>query len=188
MADGATDGATPDGDKGKDEVDDFEDGAADDEKELGDAGKRALAAERSARTRAERDAKAAKAELAKLKAGTQTDNEKALAKAREEGVQEAAKAANARLLKSEIRAAAAGKLEDPNDAVRLLDADDFTDADGEVDEAKLKKAVADLLKAKPYLASTGARRTKGGGDGGARGTGGGTPGMNDLIRRGAGYR
>lgn len=147
---------------------------------LSDAGKRAVAEERRARIAAERAAKAAADELTALKASTATDAEKALTKAREEGKAEALKDANARLLKAEIKSAAAGKLADPNDAVRLLDPDDFTDKDGEVDDTKLKKAIADLLKAKPYLA--GKPAGSGDGGGGPRGKGSEGGGMDAWIR------
>lgn len=139
-----------------------DDGPADD---LGDAGKRALSEERTARRQAERAAKTAAEELKALRESTATDAEKAILKAREEGKSEALKVANGRLLKAEIKAAAAGKLADPTDAVRLLDADEFTDDNGEVDAKKLAKAVDQLLTDKPYLAGKGHRPSGDGGNG-----------------------
>jgi hypothetical protein len=146
---------------------------------LGAAGERALREERAARTKAERDAKAVKKELDDLKAASATDAEKAIAKAKQEGKTEALKLANARVMKSEIKAAAAGRLANPAVAVRLLDPDDFTDDDGEVDEKKLKAAIDQLLKDEPYLAGKG--RANGDGGGGPRGTDA-APSMDDWLR------
>ena len=158
-------GAMPDPnepDQNNQPSDDDDDGNAPD---LGDAGKRALAEERTARKQAERAAQAASRELAALRESTASESEKAILKAREEGKNEALKTANERLLKAEIKAAAAGKLADPTDAVRLLDADDFTDDTGEVDPKKLNKAIDGLLKDKPYLAGKGLKPAGDGGNG-----------------------
>lgn len=149
-----------------------------DKGDLGPNGEKALREERDARKAAEKAAKAAADELATLKAATATDAEKAIAKAKEEGKAEALKTANERLLKAEIKSAAAGRLADPNDAVRLLDPDDFTNAEGEVEEAKLKKAIDELLKDKPYLAG---KKSAGDGGGGPRGKDAG-PSMDDWLR------
>jgi len=62
--------------------------------------------------------------------------------------------ANDRILKAEIRAAAAGKLADPADALHYLDLSTFdVKDDGETDSAAIAKAVEDLIKNKPYLAA-----------------------------------
>jgi hypothetical protein len=42
-------------------------------------------------------------------------------------------------------------------ALRFLDADDFTDDNGEVDDEKLAEGIDQLVKDKPYLADKGAR-------------------------------
>ncbi|MCA1569318.1 MAG: hypothetical protein LC798_03140 [Chloroflexi bacterium] len=155
----------------------------DDDGDLGDAGKRAIAEERTARKAAEKAHKAAMAELDKLKASTATDQEKALAAAKEEGRAEALKSANERVLRSEIRAAASTKLADPGDAVRLLDPDDFADEKtGEVDSKRLAKAVDDLLKEKPYLAGKGARPAGDGGNGVRGGAPSGGSFLTEAIR------
>ena len=150
------------------------------EADLGPAGEKALKEERAARKAAERLAATTAAELKTLREASATDAEKAIAKARDEGAKEARDKANARLLKAEIKAAAAGRLADPTDAVRLLDTDDFTDDDGDIDEAKLKKAIDGLLKDKPYLA--GKPKSNGDGGGGPRGGDAG-PSMDDWLRR-----
>lgn len=82
---------------------------------------------------------------------------------------EATRKANERILRSEVRAAAVGKLADPADAYRFLDlgAFDISD-DGEVDEEEIVDAIDDLIKTKPYLAAATAQRWQGTADGGAR--------------------
>lgn len=153
---------------------------------LGDAGKKALDDERAARREAERARKAAEKELADLRAQSMSDADKAVAQAKADGRTEALTAANARIVRSEVKAAAAGKLTDPADAVRFLDLDDFkVDDDGEVDAKAVGKAIDQLLKDKPYLAA-GSTRPSGDGDGGPRGTPGNGTDMNQLLRRAAG--
>jgi membrane protein involved in colicin uptake len=124
---------------------------------LGDGGKAALDAERKARKAAEKAARDAQAKLDKLTEASQSDTEKAIEKARREAA-EAAKAEvttafRQRILKSEIRAQAAGKFADPDDAVSLLDLDDSDvfDADGEVRTDALAKELDALLDRKPHL-------------------------------------
>jgi vacuolar-type H+-ATPase subunit I/STV1 len=82
---------------------------------------------------------------------------------------EALSAANARILKAEVRAAAAGKLNDPTDALRYLDLSEFeVGSDGEVDSAAVTSAIDALIASKPYLSAQGGQRFKGTADGGAR--------------------
>lgn len=114
-----------------------------------------------------------------------TDAEEAIARAREEARQEAYREAlaesNERILRAEVIAAAARKLADPEDAVRLLDLTRFSVNDkGEVDRRSIAAAVDELVRSKPYLAAT---RDP---DFGARppaATGG--PSMDDWIRQAA---
>ncbi len=81
--------------------------------------------------------------------------------------------ANRRILRSEVKAAAAGKLADPNDALHMLDLDQFeVDDDGNVDEDEIATAIADLLEKKPYLAAqSGPKAPKPDRSQGARGAG-----------------
>lgn len=72
---------------------------------LGDAGKRALENERTARKAAETAAKTANDELEKLRSANQTDSEKALAAARKEGSTEAAAKYANQIRRSEVKAA-----------------------------------------------------------------------------------
>lgn len=177
------DGTAGDGDgDGGGDGDGDGDGGDDGDADLGEKGKKALDGERSARREAEKARKAAErkaadleSRLAKLEGAKKTDHEKELEKARNEakeaGTKEATAKANARILRAEIKSAAAGKLADPADALRLLDLDDFeVDDDGEVDAKAITKAIAELVKDKPYLAAGSAGKPKpGSADGGARG-------------------
>lgn len=133
---------------------------------LGDAGKRALDEERAARSAADKRAKAAEAELEKIRKANMNETEKAIAEAKAQARQEALGEANTRVLRSEVRAAAGGKLADPNDAPALLgDLTRFLADDGEIDTKAISSAIDDLVKAKPYLAPAGSRpgRLPGGG-------------------------
>lgn len=138
---------------------------------LGDAGKRALDAMK-AKWKAERErAKAAEAERDQLKQASQSDDAAKKAEAeRQAAITEATKKANARILRSEIKAAATGKLADPKDALTFLDLEQFeVSDDGEVDSDEVAQAIEDLIKNKPYLAAAKASRFQGTGDNGASG-------------------
>lgn len=149
--------------------------------DLGDAGKRALEAERASRRAAEKRARDFEAELTRIRESSMSEQEKAVEAARREARAEAGKAFNTRLVQAEMRAAAAGKLSDPEDAIRFLDLETFAvDDDGQVDNKAIAKALDELLKAKPYLAASATRPT-GTADQGARGSGAGSD-MNQLIR------
>lgn len=150
-----------------------------DKGELGEGGKKALDDERRARKEAEREAKAAKDELDKLRAATMSDSEKAIAEAKAEGRKEALSEANARLVRAEIKSAAAGKLADPQDAAHFLgDLNRFVDDKGDIREKDITTAIDELVKSKPYLS-----RKSGSADGGQRGNGTEPSDMNDLIRQ-----
>jgi len=130
--------------------------------ELGDAGKRAVKAERDARKTAEDAAKAAdnraraaEAKAAKLERDQLGDNERAIAEATDKARNDTLAEVNLRLVKAEARALAAGKLADPADAEHMLDLDTFIPADGgEIDGAAIGAALDKLLEDKPYLAAT----------------------------------
>jgi hypothetical protein len=142
---------------------------AEGEKSLGDAGKKALDAMKAERNEAKAEAKRIADEFAALKAqveGKQAEFE-AEKKARELEAAALSKA-NERILKAEVRAAAAAKLADPQDALRFLDLSTFeVGADGEVDGKAVASAIDDLITTKPYLAAQG-KRFQGDADGGAR--------------------
>jgi hypothetical protein len=82
---------------------------------------------------------------------------------------EALAVANDRILKAEVRAQAASKLADPQDALRFLDLSEFeVGSDGEVDASQIAKAIDGLIASKPYLAAQGGKKFQGSADGGAR--------------------
>lgn len=98
-------------------------------------------------------ANAAEAELAKLKEASQSEQDKAIAAARKEATEQATAGFQDKIVRAEIRAQAAGKFADPDDAVRLLDLDDLEvfDSEGEVQLGILSKALDALLERKPHL-------------------------------------
>lgn len=57
------------------------------------------------------------------------------------------------LVRAELRAAAAGRLRDPADALALLDTSALADSGGGIDAAAVAAAVDQLVKDKPYLAA-----------------------------------
>lgn len=131
---------------------------------LGDAGKRALDAERSARRAAEDRAKAAEAAVAEAKAKAEgREKEFEAEQARRKVETDALDKANQRILQSEIRLAAKGVLADPGDALRYpehLDLSAFeVGENGEVDSAAIAAAVGALAASKPYLAAPSGPRT-----------------------------
>lgn len=119
---------------------------------LGDAGKKALDRMKG-RWHSERDrANAAERQLAEK----DKDLESVLAQV------------NQRYVRSEVKAAAKGKLSDPGDAFKFLDLKQFeVSEDGEVDGDAINTAIDDLLNKKPYLGAQRAR-AEGSGEGGAR--------------------
>jgi hypothetical protein len=139
---------------------------------LGDAGKQALD-RMKARWQKERDRRtAAEAALAEKDKGG--DDKPDADKIRAEADRAAMAKVNERILRSEIRAAAAGKFQDPKDALAYLDLSKFeVDEDGNVDEDEITEALTDLLTKKPYLGVTqGDKKFKGTADAGARGNAG----------------
>lgn len=113
-------------------------------------------------------AEKAEAELEKLRNASKSDQEKALDEARKQGATETAAQFRDRIKRAEIRALAAGKFADPEDAIKLLelDDDDIFDDEGEVQTSALKTALEDLLERKPHLAATASRKPAGDADGG----------------------
>ncbi len=165
-ATGGDDTGTDADDQGTDGSDDQGDGDQGDDKPLGPAGQKALDAIKAKHKKEVQRRRQLEAELARSKTGDEAEQ------ARQEAEQAALAKANTRILKAEVRAAAAGKLADPADALQLLDLTQFeVDADGEVDADEIASAIEDLIKSKPYLAATAptTRRFQGSGDGGVRG-------------------
>ena len=125
--------------------------------------KKALASEREARKQAEKDAKAAtkraddvEARLTKLEADGKSESEKAIEAARKEAAEEARASERQKwtekFVSAEVRAAAAQKLADPDDA-RLLDLGEFEVAEDGSIKGDIAGAVDRLLESKPHLAA-----------------------------------
>lgn len=148
---------------------DAPDPATGDESALGDAGKKALDAMKAKWKAAEAEARKVREELAAAKAaaeGREAEHQAAIEAQRVKD--EALATANLKIVKANLRAAAAGKLADPSDALTFIDPSSFeVDDDGNTDEAALAAAIADLITNKPYLAAQG-KRFQGDADGGAR--------------------
>ncbi|WP_223772942.1 hypothetical protein [Streptomyces sp. 135] len=138
--------------------------------DLGDAGKKALDSMKS-RWKTERDQRRKlEEELETLRSPkpSGTDDKADAAEIKRQATREANAKANQRIIRSEIKAAAAGKLADPSDALAYLDLSQFElDANGDVDAEELADAIEDLLTRKPYLAANGRPRFQGTADGGA---------------------
>lgn len=162
--------------------------------DLGDAGKKALQAERDRAKKAERENKELRAQLDKLQ-GTPpqpadpANPDQAIEAAREEGRREAAAAANRAVIAAETRAlAATAKMRDPRDAVIQLSTElkDITvDDNGDIDSKAIEQLLDDLKTKKPYLfddgTSTVSHTDAGIGTGGDSGTPDPGPGRNRLA-------
>ena len=103
------------------------------------------AAETSLRERAS----AAEQRLAEFEEANKTEQEKAMEAARNDAVAETKAHYEGLLRQERLKNLAAGKLNDPSDAVRLLDMSEF-DPD---DEKAMSDAIDALIKDKPYLAA-----------------------------------
>lgn len=149
--------------------------ATGDEGQLGDAGKRALAAERTAAREARERAEAAERQLEELRTASQSDQEKALTQARKEGETTATQKWEALVRRTSVQAAlqAAGS----SDPAIVALAPEFA-ALKVTDEGGVE-GLADALEAfrsaHPTLfgAATPPPPTPASADGGARGSGGG---------------
>lgn len=106
------------------------------------------------------DLKAAKADLDKIREEAKSEQEKAVDAARTEGEKTAAEKANARVVRAEAKAMAAGaKFRDPADAVAFIDLTKVkVDENGDPDAKQLKELLEDLAKTKPYLVDDGKTR------------------------------
>jgi membrane protein involved in colicin uptake len=114
----------------------------------------------------EKAAKKAQADLETIKRTGMTEQEQAVAKARDEAKAEARAEVMRDRIVDKVEIAAAGKLADPADAAALLgDLDRFLVGD-QIDSKAITSAIDDLLKAKPYLSP---QPGSGSGEGGPRG-------------------
>lgn len=128
--------------------------------QLRDEGKKALDRMKAERNEAKRSSRAKDAKIAELERQLASKDKSPEEKQREEERQkheaEVIAKANARVVRSEIRAAAAGKLKNPALALKLLDPSDFdVDDNGDVDTDQIQEAISELLDDNPYLAAQG---------------------------------
>lgn len=148
---------------------------------LGDAGTKALATMKAERKAAKDEAASAKAALAAMQAkldGKEAEHE--ATQAAQKVQDDALATANTRILKAEVRAAGASKLQDPKDALLHIDLSEFeVNSDGEVDSSAITQAIDDLIARKPYLAAQSGTKFQGSADGGARN--GSTPDLHAQI-------
>lgn len=143
------------------------------EEALGDPGKKALDTMKQKLREAEKLARESRAELERARREAELRDkpaeEQALEAARAEARAEANAKANERILRSELKAAAAGKLADPTDAALFIDLTQFdVSGDGDVDSDALNDAIADLIQRKPHLAVPKQNRFDGPADQGAK--------------------
>lgn len=128
---------------------------------------KALVAERKARKALEKEFNALKAEIASK---DKPEAEQALDAARREAAAEATAKSDARLVRAELKAAAATKVKNPALALKLIDTSEIeVGEDGEVDQDALNAAIDDLLTEYPELAADAASKFGGGADQGAKG-------------------
>lgn len=108
-----------------------------------DAGRAEVDKWKSLARKHEKEAKDRARELDKLRQASMSDTERAVAEAKDAGRAEALASVGGRLARSEIRAAAAGRIDDEQlDAVlEHLDLSAFLDADGEPDADAVRKFV-----------------------------------------------
>lgn len=129
--------------------------------------KKALAAERKARRDAEkkaRDLEVARADASKEPA------EQALEQAKREAREEAQNAFNDRIKRAELKAALAGKVNDPALALKVIDTSEIDiDANGEVDAQSVTDAIEAAIAQYPVLRSADVKKFTGTADQGAKG-------------------
>ncbi|MGP4995104.1 hypothetical protein [Glutamicibacter ardleyensis] len=155
-------GDTDSDDDSDDSGDEDEDKDPDGSEDLGDKGKNALRAMKEKVKASKKAEREAKAELARSKSAEGKSTEDLAAEQEREKRETAIlDKANDRILRSEIKSAAAGKLQNPGLAVRLLDLSDFeVDEDGNVDEDEIAEAIDELLEKEPYLAAQSGKGTQ----------------------------
>ncbi|MGE3795104.1 MAG: hypothetical protein AB7I38_14415 [Dehalococcoidia bacterium] len=139
-----------------------------------------LEASRKWEQRAKDNATAAE-ELDKLKAQSMSEQEKAVAAARDEGRKAATDELTDKLLRAEFKAAAAGKL--PDGLVEAIDVKRFLTEDGEADTAAIAKFVEDNAQPESGTSTTSVPDFGQGNRGSAAGTASSDPLLADLISK-----
>lgn len=151
--------------------------------DLGDAGKRALEAERTRAKEAERRAKTLERELEQFRKASMTEAERAVAEAEQRGEKAALSRVGQRLAQSEFMAAAARRNPDydPTKALKFANLASMISEDGEPDPQVIAEAVESLIPERVGTTFPDIGQGRRGGD--ARATD-----MNALIRQAAGHR
>lgn len=135
--------------------------------------KKALAAERKARRDAEKKASALEAARADA---DKEPAEQALEQARREAREEAQTAFNQRLVQAELKAALAGKVNDPALALKVIDMSEIDiDGNGEVDPQSVTDAIEAAIAQYPVLRPVEQKKFTGTADQGAKGKAAGQP-------------
>lgn len=148
--------------------------------DLGDAGKKALEAERTARKESDRKFKALEKEMEKVKQASMSEAEKAVTEAEARGLKTGRAEGGTRLARTEFDALAGRRNPDFDTAkaLKYIDLSSLIGEDGEPNPEAIKAAVEDLIPAPadgpPSF------------DGGARTTAPVSTGMTGLIRKAAG--
>lgn len=109
--------------------------------EMASAWKKRIADAKSDAAKAKAEAAKYHRELEKLRTDALSDNERAVAIARAEGITEGTKAGAARLVDAEVRAAAAGRNVDVKALLEGLDRSRFIDDDGEPNTDRIARWV-----------------------------------------------
>lgn len=149
---------------------------------LGEAGTRALAAERKRANDAEKASKALQARIEELENATRSDTDKAIAQAKKDGAAEVTERFHAQVRRAEVKAALTAGGINPAFLDLATKADEFAslpvDDDGAV--KGLNEAVEAFKKAMPDMFRTTAKPDFGGGPRGTPPSN--TPTMNELLR------
>lgn len=119
-----------------------------------------VATERAAREAAEKRAADAEAEAARLRGEAKPPEDEPKPGTELDALRTEIRGEfRQQLARAEVRAAAAGKLKDPADALALLDVAALVGKGGDIDQAAISAAVDKLVKDKPYLAAESAAET-----------------------------
>lgn len=100
--------------------------------------------------------KAAKTELDQIKEANASELDKAIAKAKAEGISEATTRSDQRIVAAAARAlAAAAHFHEPKDAPKLLNLSGVkVNSDGEADEEAIERLIKEAAEQRPYLVKT----------------------------------
>lgn len=149
--DGAADPDSTEGDDDADEAESSENENNEEQEDPAEKLKKALRAERDARKAAERERNTLKQQL---EAKDKPADQAAIDEARREAEQAATEKANGRIVRAELRAAAAGKVSNLTALTRLVDVSQIeVDADGEPSADDIEDAIAQFLSDYPEFAA-----------------------------------